>query len=65
MKALKFYLKRHSIFIIGSVLCLIEKFVCNELNLSPEKLERVHSNLEEKARVSVQEIQGQYYDTVD
>ena len=37
----------------------------NGLNLSPEKLEKVQTNLEEKARTSVVEIQGQYYETVD
>ena len=37
----------------------------NGLNLSPEKLEKVQTNLEEKARTSVVEIQSQYYETVD
>ena len=36
-----------------------------DLNLSPDKLEIVQSNIETKARSSVQEIQGQYFETVD
>lgn len=37
----------------------------NELSLSSEKLEKVQMSLEENAKASVQEIQGQYYETVD
>lgn len=37
----------------------------NELNLAPDKLEKVQMNIEESAKASVKEIQGQYYETVD
>ncbi len=39
--------------------------IISELNLSPEKLQIVRGNIETAAKAAVQEIQGQYYETVD